>query len=163
MRIPLHQAAWAGKLDVVQLMYEGNPTAMNTSDCFNLTPLYCAVQNGQEAVVQWLLEHTRAEVNHILQGNSLVLSAIRESHANVVEILIKHGANVTSRSRYGRSLPHESILYGNEEITGMLLKAGARNNFDDDGISVIKMTKGDEKERVSGSLLEKYDVNLGEE
>ncbi|UQC89398.1 uncharacterized protein CLUP02_14927 [Colletotrichum lupini] len=162
MRIPLHQAAWAAKLDVVQLMYEENPTAMNTSDCFNLTPLYCAVQNGQEAVVQWLLEHTRAEVNHILQGNSLVLSAIRESHADVVEILIKHGANVTSRSRYGRSLLHESILYGNEEITEMLLKAGARNGFDDDVNSVIKMTKGNEKQRVSRSLLEKYDVNLGE-
>lgn len=89
--------------------------------------------------------------------------AIRQSRAGIVEILIKHGASVTSRTRRGSSLLHESFFYGNEEITEMLSKAGARNNFDDDRNSVIKMAKGDEKERVFRSLLEKYDVNLGEE
>ncbi|KXH37806.1 hypothetical protein CSIM01_08169 [Colletotrichum simmondsii] len=145
MRIPLHQAAWDGMLDVVQLMCEKSPTAANTSDSAGLTPLRCAVENGQEAVVQWLLEHTGAEVNHIWQGNSLVLSAIRGSHAGVVEVLIKHGASLTGRSRNGMSLLHESIRYGNEEITEMLLKAGVRDSSDDDGNSVIKMAKGVEK------------------
>lgn len=73
-RIPLHQAAWDGMLDVIQLMCEKSPNAANTSDYAGLTPLRCAVENGQEAVVQWLLEHTRAEVNHIWQGDSLMLS-----------------------------------------------------------------------------------------
>ncbi|KAF4773645.1 hypothetical protein HER10_EVM0002829 [Colletotrichum scovillei] len=162
-RIPLHQAAWEGSLDVVQLMCQKNPAVVNTSDRHGLTSLCCAVENGQDEVVQWLLEHTTAEVNQIWQGNSLVLSAIRGSHAGVVEVLIKHGVSLTSRSRNGMSLLHESILYGNEEITEMLLKAGVRDSFDDDGNSVIKKAKGDEKERVFRSLLEKYDVNLDEE
>ncbi|KAK1519015.1 uncharacterized protein CCOS01_11835 [Colletotrichum costaricense] len=63
MRIPLHQAAWDGKLDLIQLMYKKSPAAVNTPDGKGCTPLRCAVRNGQEVVVRWLLEQTEAEIN----------------------------------------------------------------------------------------------------
>ncbi|KAK1506986.1 hypothetical protein CTAM01_03318 [Colletotrichum tamarilloi] len=162
-RIPLHQAAWDGKLDLIQLMYKKSPAAVNTPDGDGCTPLRCAVNNAQEVVVRWLLEQTEAEINPTSGGDSLIHSAIRRGCADIAELLIKHGASLTSRSRNGESLLHEAILYGNEEITEMLLKAGARNSIDECGNSVFKMAKGDKKKRVFRSLLEKYDVNVDEE
>ncbi|KAK0372576.1 hypothetical protein CLIM01_10071 [Colletotrichum limetticola] len=162
-RIPLHQAAWDGKLDLIQLMYKKSPAAVNTPDGYGGTPLRCAVRNGQEVVVRWLLEQTEAEINPTSGGYSLIHSAIEQDRADIAELLIKHGASLASRSGNERSLLHEAVLHGNEEITEMLLKAGARNSFDEYGNSVFKMAKGRKKERVFRSLLEKYDVNVDEE
>ncbi|KAK1473027.1 hypothetical protein CCUS01_05634 [Colletotrichum cuscutae] len=162
-RIPLHQAAWDGKLDLIQLMYKKSPAAVNTPDGYGGTPLRCAVRNGQEVVVRWLLEQTEAEINPTSGGYSLIHSAIQQDRADIAELLIKHGASLASRSGNERSLLHEAVLHGKEEITEMLLKAGARNSFDEYGNSVFKMAKGRKKERVFRSLLEKYDVNVDEE
>ncbi|KXH64846.1 hypothetical protein CNYM01_07876 [Colletotrichum nymphaeae SA-01] len=174
-RVPLHQVAWAGRLDLVQLLCEKCPDDVDFPDVDGLTPLGCAVENGQKEVVQWLLEKTSAgrDLEHSsIKLDSFMLSVIKQNRADIAEFLIGWSNWFLGRFRDEKRVLRECVIHGNEEIFEMLLKAGLEeeeeeeeeedddDDDDDYGISVIGLVDGDEKKEIFVRLLKKYNVRL---
>ncbi|KAK1699708.1 hypothetical protein BDP55DRAFT_626412 [Colletotrichum godetiae] len=166
MRIPLHQAAWDGMLDVVKLMCEKCPTAVNTSDGDELTPLGCAVKNGQEVVIRWLLEETAAGINPdrpFHGGDSFMLSAIKQNRADIAGILIQHVAYLTRVFRNEDSLLQESINRRTGKITEMILAAGGGKQAVEPWLYGYKEEEHDNSDKDYSSYTEETDGEDGED
>lgn len=72
--------------------------------------------------------HQGADVNFAIAGRSLLHCSVTDNDVNDVDFLIKHGADVNTRSNFGRSPLHEAALYGHYNIANLLIEAGADLN-----------------------------------
>lgn len=102
-RTPLHLAAWAGQLEVCELLLE-NGARVSASATDDITPLHFAAQNGHVAICKALLKH-RARVN--ARGTKraeppLHLAAFK-GHLSVVEYLLKKNADATLQNKLGKT------------------------------------------------------------
>ena len=89
---PLHFASINGHADVVKFLLE-NGAYIHALDQYQKTPLYCAAINGHADVVQIMLDSRASETerydsNFEIQARTLVFTAIKAGHLEVVEVLI---------------------------------------------------------------------------
>ena len=69
-----------------------------------------------------------ADVNYTIAGRTLLHQSVTDNELFNVNFLIKHGANVNTKTKFGRSPPHEAALYGHYEIAKALIEAGSDVN-----------------------------------
>jgi hypothetical protein len=72
--------------------------------------------------------HQGADVNYTIVGRSLLHQSVTDNKVDDVYFLVKHGANVNTKTKFGRSPLHEAALYGHYDIAKLLIKAGADVN-----------------------------------
>jgi len=72
--------------------------------------------------------HQGADVNFAIMGRSILHQSVTDNDVADVDFLIKHGADVNTRSKFGRSPLHEAALYGHYDIAKRLIEAGANVN-----------------------------------
>lgn len=105
-RTPLHQAAMRHRNDILEwLCMKG--AQVNAIDSDSLTPLMSAIS-----------QHGNTEV------------ARRES-MKTIRILLRYGADVNYRNRDGRTILHDAVGDGREDLVDILLKYGASINAKD--------------------------------
>lgn len=121
---PLQFAACSGSgLPYVQLCIEHGALAdIDARDAWNMNALSLAAFRGDAAVVRYLLAQG-ADVNAGAPRNTPIMSAVLQSRTEIVEILLRHGADLRGlRSREANVL-RTACSSGPVELVRMLLDA----------------------------------------
>jgi ankyrin repeat protein len=93
------------------------------------TTLFNAVISGDINKTLRALEDG-ANINESILGNSPLYFAAMKGHAKIVNLLIRHGADINARTSIsGRTALHEAALKGNFETVQVLINAGANINI----------------------------------
>lgn len=132
---------WAverGYAPVVELLLKKRADP-NINDSEGLTPLIMAARNGNTKITQLLLanqaEPNRAEVADVpgeggssfrATGMTALIYASRAGHKEIVNMLIKAGANVNAMSETGETAMKEAVSNGHNNIVDLLKVAGAQ-------------------------------------
>ena len=89
---PLHCACEVGELEVVKMLVEAGADVCDT-DCDGDTCLTVAAYYGHTETVRYLVGLNKVDVNHRnLLGNTALHYARQKQHADVEQVLLKHGA-----------------------------------------------------------------------
>ena len=128
---PFLYAGAEGRLEILKLAAQAGADPRITNR-YGGTALIPAAERGHVEVVDYLLEHTKVDVNHVNRlGWTALLEAIVLSdggprHQAVVASLVRHGADVNIADRQGKTpltLARERRF---KEIQSLLEAAGAR-------------------------------------
>ena len=115
---PLHCAAYGGHPEVARLLVT-NDARVDVRDEIAATPLATAVFHGRTPVASLLLEHGAAVGARILDGTLLHWAAHR-GHAEMVDLLLKHGADPMSKNEAGNTPAVDAARLGHFAIARLL-------------------------------------------
>jgi ankyrin repeat protein len=123
---PLNEAATKGLTRVVGLLLTRNAD-VSVKDKAGFSPVQNAVRFHHNGVAELLLA---AEKNAGTAGASagLLEEAVVRGYADTVEMLFRHGADVSARFRSGSTPLHDAALKGHDEIVRLVLAKGADVN-----------------------------------
>ncbi|QKG85960.1 hypothetical protein GXN76_07920 [Kroppenstedtia pulmonis] len=127
---PLLYAGAEGLLEIVKLTVKAKADTSITNR-FGGTALIPAAERGHVKVVEELLTKSDVDVNHINDlgwtalMEAIVLSDGGADHQRIVQLLIKHGADVNIPDKNGVTPLQHARKKGYTEIEKMLVKAGA--------------------------------------
>jgi ankyrin repeat protein len=96
---------------------------------FGMTPLELACHLGRQEVVSILLS-ARVGANSISVSSPLYLAA-EKGNSKIVEMLIRHGADVSFIHEDGWSALFEAAGNGHLEVTKILVESGLEPNLED--------------------------------
>lgn len=125
---------YAGAEGLLAVLKALEPARPNTRiyNRFGGTALIPACERGHVEMVEYLLEHTDVDVNHINNLGwtglleAIVLSNGGPRHQQIVQILIAHGANVNIADKEGVGPLQHAQRRGFGEIVRLLKAAGAK-------------------------------------
>ena len=128
--------------EICTLFYEAG-MSVNVRDAAG-TPMLCiAARSGRKAMIEWLVERG-AEINAISKdrGYSPVMDAVWKSSLDIVDLLIKLGADLNIVSNDGQTALIVATGASNPRICELLVKNGANPNFKDRmGMSSLEYAK----------------------
>ena len=104
-RTPMHFAAERGHLDVVELLYERGAD-VNPEPNWDIVPL--VFQRAANIDIYWNWNNTPLHL------------AAREGHADVVDFLLKYGADVNAQNADGQTPVQCAVEGGYEEVASLL-------------------------------------------
>lgn len=128
---PFLYAGAEGLLEIVKLLNAAGADTKLTNRYGGIAVIP-ASERGHVEVVQELLEHSDINVNHINNlgwtalMEAIVLGSGGEKHQRIVELLIKHGADVNIPDKDGVTPLQHSRQRGFQAIERMLSNAGAK-------------------------------------
>eukprot|EP00953_Heterococcus_sp_UTEX-ZZ885_P040176 20553-Heterococcus_DN1.PRE.2 len=97
-----------------------------------VTPLLIAVQKGNAAAVQTLLEHGASTAVANNGGDSLLIHAVKLGNASIVDVILNHSkqpaVKVNTRSATGDTALHLAVTNDHTEVIAVLLRYGAALN-----------------------------------
>lgn len=135
-KAPLHEAARRGCLGSAKalLMHGARVDAVKQGDW---TPAMVACVNAHDAIVR-LLVSCGADLGAVNRlGETVLHLSARSCHA-CLEICIKNGANVATRSRNGKTGLHYAAHAGNMKCARMLIEEGCGvKERDDAGVNCV--------------------------
>ncbi|MCG8024128.1 MAG: ankyrin repeat domain-containing protein [Candidatus Thiodiazotropha endolucinida] len=120
----LMKAAWAGRLDLVDLLISKAPQ-INQQSQEGWTALFYAAVRGHFQIVSALLKNG-AEVNLAdLDGNTPLMAAAWNGHTQVAELLLNQGVDPNWHNHDGWSPLMFAALEGHIDIARLLIRHGA--------------------------------------
>lgn len=97
---PLHWAIHNGDLGMVMFFVEQEAN-LNALNKFQDTPLHIAAFCGKSAIVQFLIEQCKADINAgMVSGCTPLHYAAYKGHLEIVEYLVKRGAAIKAPNRW---------------------------------------------------------------
>lgn len=144
---PLYLAALRGHAKIVHLLLDNKADpdiaadyigachcGINSSNSYaGCTPLYVAVENGHADVVRLLIAHG-ADSKKAVASDTILCRAATAGYPAVVDIIIKSGADLNAKDKYGNT----PLMRSNSaDITAQLLRAGADPNITDSPGSTV--------------------------
>jgi hypothetical protein len=114
----IEAAAGAGQNAVVGLLIESGADMGQA--------LFHAARNGRAETVEALISQG-AVVDQLFddRGDTPLMTAAAFGHYDTVEILLKHGANVSARNKYEQTAAQQAGWADHDDIIELLRKAGA--------------------------------------
>lgn len=89
------------------------------------TPLHFAARRGYQDIVTLLLDDTRTKVNCADSRNSTPFhAACSGGDRSVCELLLKHGADLTAKTKNRLNALHFAAYNGSADICELLVSAG---------------------------------------
>jgi hypothetical protein len=99
-----------------------NSTTINQPNCFGQTALHYACNNGNDAIVQALLNVKSIDPDiQQVRGLTALHYASFVKHYKIIELLIRRGANPTIQD-YHRTTPLALNFFKNRQVDALLLK-----------------------------------------
>jgi ankyrin repeat protein len=95
----------------------------NATNAQGITPLQYASECGQVDIVEYLCQHTSANIHHVDQSGKTALhrAAIMQDNCPVIECLLRHGANIHQRDGKQWTPLHYAAWYGRLDHVATLL------------------------------------------
>lgn len=122
-RRPLHEAAYFGRLDMVQFLVANGAIIDAPIHPFGYTALYYAVQQGHAAVATWLhAQGARLDVRDRLTGRGLLHHAAANGDMHMAGILIAAGADVFAEDAKGMTARDYAARSNNRQLENVLVK-----------------------------------------
>ena len=122
----------AGDLEKTRLLLEWGANVSPSSDS-GRTALMIAAGGGHATEIARLLVKKGADGQYASNGYTVLMEAAEQGDRELVDLLLKRGANVKSTNRVGWTALHNGAMNGNTGIVGDLIAAGAdanaRENF----------------------------------
>ncbi|XP_067653296.1 ankyrin repeat domain-containing protein 50-like [Haliotis asinina] len=120
-RTPVMVAAYEGHKDVVELLVK-HGADMSLTSRFGNNILYLACEQGYSDIVKYLLSLKCVDINSRgVSNRTPVMVAAYEGHKDVVELLVKHGADMSLTSRFGNNILYLACEQGYSDIVKYLL------------------------------------------
>jgi ankyrin repeat protein len=125
---PLHQAAFSGDLRVAKLLIDhgANLDASGAQGTVLHRIIYQKTKAGSEMAK--LLIESGARLQEFSYGNTELHLAALDNYADVVPILVKHGANVDAVNSYGHAPLYYAARHGHSKTADALIAAGANKS-----------------------------------
>ncbi|KAK2161929.1 hypothetical protein LSH36_107g00005 [Paralvinella palmiformis] len=125
----LSTAAYEGHIHIMRYLITCNALVNYQDPLLSRTSLHWACMGGHVEAVRLLLQYSSTDVNCQDRDNvtPIIHSAICGSN-QVVQLLIEHGANVSSCDRLHSSPLHYSTFHGRSAVTSTLIKSGCIAN-----------------------------------
>lgn len=121
---PLHVAALAGDLEMLQELMRANRTAIHDLDMTSGCLLHAAVVGGSPEVVDFVLQQCPAMVDQRnSQGATPLHFAVKHGYADIVRLLLSSGASPTAVTSAGLTVAHVAASMGHVEILQLVLPA----------------------------------------
>jgi len=134
---------------------------LNKRDHQGNTPLIWAASEGNDDVVQLLVEHG-ANVNcQNLNGETALYVAAARGHDSIAHILLENGASAQITNLDGASCLHIAIANGQLSTSALLIKYGAFVNCQDDcGDTPLHYAVREENSRLVEMLVNHCNANV---
>ncbi len=122
---PLHQAAYSGNIEVVELLI-GQGVEINAHAKRSAwTPIFFASLRGHRNIAARLIEAgARIDIKDMRGRSAFHIAALR-GHANLVDLFYHNGARINQRDDLGMTPLHTAAYGGQEESARLLLSLGA--------------------------------------
>jgi ankyrin repeat protein len=135
---PLALACTNGNGEMVALLLKAGADP-NAARSTGETPLMTASRSGSLEAVKALLAHgASVDAKEPLEGQTALMWAISERHADVARVLLEHSVDLHARTRSGFTPLLFAARAGDLSSTRMLLEAGAEaNETSSDGTSAL--------------------------
>ncbi|XP_067653306.1 putative ankyrin repeat protein RF_0381 [Haliotis asinina] len=120
-RTPVMVAAYEGHKDVVELLVK-HGADMSLTTRFGSNILYIACEQGYPDIVKYLLSLKCVDINSRgWNQRTPVMVAAFKGRGKVVELLVKHGADLSLISGTGNNILHLACSQGNFDVVKYLL------------------------------------------
>ncbi len=128
-RTPLMHAASKGRDAMVQLLL-ARGSHINAQDTMGRTAVFHAVQNSHEATALLILDHKTLTISEGVDnsGNPVLTIAIMKDMVDVVDKLIRFGADLEQTDDCGMTPLHNAARWRSYAAVELLVKAGADVN-----------------------------------
>jgi len=115
------ERARCGDIDEVNILIEQQHIHVNTKNHYNQTALYCACENGNTKVAQYLLDNGAS----VSLGEKTLIAAVRQNHYDCVKLLLEHNADVNCTNTKRESPITVAVQTHLYSIILLLLQYGA--------------------------------------
>ncbi len=133
---PIHLA---GNKEIAQILFD-HGAGLEMSGYHGRTPLHQSAMRNRCDIVEWLCAKS-VKVNAVDADSQTPLTIAisqpsdteyaKKNSIETVRILLKYGADVNYRAKDGRTLLHDAIFRGREDLVDLVLKHGADINAKD--------------------------------
>ena len=126
------------------------------------TPLYWAVRYGLKDMVELLIKEGNADVNQMRKLGLVypVVLASTLGYSQIVEVLIRNGADVNVKITGGFTPLHHAAQQGNIDTVALLLKHGASVDSETDFGDTALLVAAQAKEQQVVELLSQHGSNI---
>jgi len=125
---PLYQAAFSGGLKVAKLLIDhgADVNASGGQGTVLRGIIYYKSESGTEMAKLLLDNH--AKLQKFSYGNTELHLAALNDYADIIPILVEHGANVNAFNEYGHTPLYYAAMHGHRKAADALIAAGANKN-----------------------------------
>ncbi|XP_067676346.1 serine/threonine-protein phosphatase 6 regulatory ankyrin repeat subunit A-like [Haliotis asinina] len=160
-KTPIMVAGRSGHTEVIRLLVK-NGADLSLRDAHGDNILYYACLGGHVEVVKYVVSKNRVDINSRGKDRKTpVMVAGARGHKDVVELLVKYGANLSLRDAHGDNILYFACLGGHVEVVKYVV---SKNRVDINSRGKDKktpvMVAGESGHRNVVELLVKYGANL---
>lgn len=125
----LHVLAFFGIIGKAKRLLEQGANINDRDNQLGMTPLHCAVNRGNEEMIEFLLEHS-VDLNAVCkQGNTALHMAAEQGHRKIIRTLLPRRINSRTSNQHGATALQLAVGTAYDEAVVPLL---IKNRFDMD-------------------------------
>ncbi|MCJ1251625.1 hypothetical protein MMC30_008860 [Trapelia coarctata] len=124
----VHYLAWSSKTTVadIQVILAGDPSCLSIKDNGGRSILHFAAQRGNCSLLRYVLSlpNTPSLCDADVEGKTVMHYAVESKRIQTIDLVYKHGGNISAIDKQGRTALHIAAMKGNMEAVKRVLQLG---------------------------------------